>query len=296
MKHMLYRFGQFATGMIPLKASYMLACFISDIHFGMAGSEREAVIANLRVILGEGRAEEEYALMARDVFRNFAKYLVDFFRFGKIDDYYMKKKIKITGRENIDKALSRGKGAVLLSAHIGNWELGGFVVGRLGYPISAVVLTHQDRKINDFFTRQRRIGKMKPIELGMSLRACYNVLKSNQLLALLGDRDFMKTGIRMAFFGKPAIIPRGPAAFGCRLGSALVPVFMIREPDDTFHFIMEELIVADEGLGEDEAIRELTERYLKILEKYIKRYPTQWYIFREFWTNDEGPLRPDTVI
>ncbi len=296
MTHTLYRFGQFITGVIPLKASYKLACLVSDIHFGMTKSEREAVIANLKVVLGEGRTEREYALMARDVSRNFAKYLVDFFRFGKIDEDYMNKKIKITGRENIDKALSRGKGAVLLSAHIGNWELGGFVVGRLGYPISAVVLTHRDRKVNDFFTQQRQIGKMRPIELGMSIRACYNVLKSNQLLALLGDRDFMKNGIRIEFFGKPAIIPRGPAAFGCRLGSAIVPVFMIREPDDTFHFIMEEMITANENLGEDEAIRELTERYLKILEKYIRMYPAQWYIFREFWTDNEKYLHPDTII
>ena len=296
MTHTLYRFGRFVAGIIPLKVSYHIACFISDIHFSMADSERKAVIANLKVVLGESRTEEEYTLMACDVFRNFAKYLVDFFRFRKIDDDYMKKNIKITGRENIDKALSRGKGVVLLSAHIGNWELGGFVVGRLGYPISAVVLTHQNKNINDFFTQQRLIGNMKPIELGMSLRACYNVLRLNQLLALLGDRDFMKNGIRIGFFGKEAIIPKGPAAFGCRLGSALVPVFMIREADDTFHFIMEEPVVAKEGIGEEEAIRELTARYLKILEKHIKRYPTQWYMFREFWTNDEEPLRPDTVI
>jgi len=296
MIYSLYRIGHFLTRIVPLKASYAIACLASDIHFSMAKSERRAVIANLKVVGGEGRSGKEYAHMARDVFRNFAKYLVDFFRFEKIDEDYMERNIKITGRENIDKALSRGKGVIMLSAHIGNWELGGFVVGRLGYPISAVVLAHQHKKINDFFTRQRQIGNMRPIELGMSLRACYNVLKSNQLLALLGDRDFLKNGLRIDFFGKPAIIPRGPSAFGCRLGSALVPVFMIREKDDSFHFIMEEPITAKEGIGEEEAIEELTARYLKILEKYISRYPTQWYVFREFWTDGRESLRPNTVV
>ena len=106
----------------------------------------------------------------------------------------------------------------------------------------------------------------------------------------------MKNGIKMKFFGKEALIPRGPAAFGCRLGCALGPVFMIRNSDDTFHFIMEEPMFARGDMPEHEAIRELTARYLKILERLIKEYPTQWYVFREFWSDGQESLRPDTII
>ena len=162
--------------------------------------------------------------------------------------------------------------------------------------MNAVVLAHQNKMINDFFTRQRMRGKVKPIEVGISLRSCYSALKANGLLALLGDRDFSKNGMEMDFFGKSALLPKGPSAFSCRMGSSIVPTFLIREDDDTFRLIMEEPIFPDADADEDEAIKNLTRRYLPVLEAYIKKYPTQWYVFKEMWGENAKSLCPDTVI
>ncbi|MBI5143832.1 MAG: lysophospholipid acyltransferase family protein [Candidatus Omnitrophica bacterium] len=296
--YLLYRIGSFLALRLPVTVSYRIACMIADVYQYVSEKDRDAVLNNLKTVLGnEPHSDEELTKMAKEVFRNFAKYLVDFFRFSKVDLRFIRRFVKIEGLNNIDEARSRGKGAILLSAHIGNWELGGFVLAMIGYPISAVVLTHQNKKINDFFTHQRLLSNLKPIEIGIALRSCYAALKGNNLLAVLGDRDFSKNGIRVDFFGRKTLLPKGPSVFSRRIGSAIVPTFMIREKDDSFRLIMDKPIFPDASGEEDKAIETLTKKYLSVIEAYVRKYPTQWYMFREVWNNnDKKFLRPDTII
>lgn len=295
--YILYRIGVFLALALPLKFSYFMADLIGGVYCRFSSNDREAVIANLRVVLGDTITDKKLSKTARGVFKNFAKYLVDFFRFTRIDKEYIDRYIGLEGLERVDAALTRGKGAILLSAHIGNWELGAAALSLSGYPISAVVLTHQNKKINDFFTRQRMRGKMRPIEIGATLRACYRTLKGNGLLALLGDRDFTKNGLRIEFFGKIALIPKGPAVFAYREGAAILPTFMVREPDDTFRLFIDEPIYADPRKDEASAIAGLMKQYLASIESCVRKYPSQWYIFRDLWEqNGAQSLRPDTII
>lgn len=294
--YFLYRFGQMVACTFSVKAAYRIACFISDIHFHTSRSDRQAVTDNLRVILGEHIDDAALRKMAKEVFRNFAKYLVDFFRFSMVDEEYIKKFVSIDGLEKVDKGLSNGKGVILLSAHFGSWELGGHVLSLLRHPMKAVVLTHQNKKINDFFTRQRSLGNLRPVEIGISLRRCYEILKDNGLLAVLGDRDFSRNGFRIWFFGKETLIPKGPATFSYRMGSCIVPCFMIRNEDDTFRLVFEEPIFPDMEEKEEASVISLAKKYSAVIESYVRKYPTQWYMFRNVWNNDEKDLRPDTII
>jgi Kdo2-lipid IVA lauroyltransferase/acyltransferase len=293
--YILYELGFFLAMLLPLDVSYGLAKIIADIYYMTSKKDRSAVINNINAVLGTKGPESRSRRIAREVFRNFAKYLADFFRFQKIDKEYVKKYVKIEGLENLKEASSRGKGVIILSAHLGNWELGGSIFSLSGYPINGVVLTHKHKKINDFFRRQRLAGRVIPIEIGASLKECYRLLKSNKILGLLGDRDFTKSGLRLDFFGLKALIPKGPAVFSYRIGSAIVPAFMIRNPDDTFTMFVEKPIYPDRSLAEDKAIIELTKKCIQVIESYIRKYPSQWYAFKNIWDNNED-LRPDSVI
>lgn len=282
----LYKIGRFIALRLPLKFTYSMACFLADIHYLLYKKERRAVIGNLKIILNKtetGGEDKELKVKSRMVFRNFAKYLVDFLRFSVIDDGYIKKFVSFEGLRNIEEALGKGKGIVILSAHLGNWEFGGYALGRIGYPINAVVLTHKDEKVNEFFINQRNMGNFKSIEIGASLRGCYKVLKNNELLALLGDRNFSSTGFMTEFFGKKAFMPKGPAVLCNRTGAAIVPTYMTREADDTFKMIFEKPIYPDSLSDEDSAVEGLMKRYIPSMENAIRKYPSQWYVFRDFW-------------
>ncbi len=168
---------------------------------------------------------------------------------------------------------------MLLSAHIGNWELGGAVIALLGYPLWVVALPHKTKKVNDFFNAQREKKGIKVITFGKAARACIRLLEENKMIALVGDKDFSReSGIMIDFFGKPTYLPKGPATFALRNGSPIIPVFMLRNPDDTFTLKIGKPV--DCGSGSMEGI---TFECKNVIENLVKDYPEQWYMFKRFW-------------
>ncbi|MCM8763366.1 MAG: lysophospholipid acyltransferase family protein, partial [Candidatus Omnitrophica bacterium] len=239
--YILYRLGQFIALHLPLKLAYQLAVIVSDIRLLFAPQDRKETQENLRVIFPE-KSKSEIKKICKALFRNFAKYLVDFFCFSKLDKKFIEKKIEIKNIHYFDECLKRGKGVIALTAHIGNWELGGAVAGILGYPLWAVALPHKHKAVDNFFNYQRKLKGINVMPLNKAARQCLVCLEENKLLALVGDRDFKQKGIVIDFFGKKTIFPEGPAIFSLITGAPIICGFMLRKADDSFIFILEEPI------------------------------------------------------
>lgn len=280
--YILYRIGQFIALHLPLKVGYKIAVFISDLHYIFVPRDRRAVKGNLKAIFPD-KSDRDIRRIRITVFRNFAKYLVDFFRFSELTQEYIKRNIKIENIGYVDGALAKNKGVIILSAHIGNWELGGVVLGLLGYPFWAVALPHKDKRVNNFFNFQRESKGMKVIPLGRAVKECLNVFKNNGIVALAGDRDFTEKGLSLDFFGKPTFLPVGPAAFALKTGAVIVPGFMLRNSDDSFTLRFEQPIEPLSSNNNDNDLKELMTRSKTIIEGYIRRYPGQWFMFMRFW-------------
>jgi KDO2-lipid IV(A) lauroyltransferase len=282
LNYLIYKAGQFIALTLPLKVAYIAAVIISDLRYIFAFQDRRAVKENLKVIFPQ-KSDREIRRIRIRMFNNFAKYLVDFFRFSKIDLEYIKNNVHIENKHYFDEALSRGKGVIVLTAHLGNWELGGIVVALLGYPFWAVALPHKHKKVDAFFNAQRQSKGVNVIPLGKAVRQCLNVLKENKLVALVGDRDFTEKGIIVDFFGKPAFFPEGPAAFALKTGASIVPGFIVRNKDDSFTLKIEKPLEFNPALDAGKDLKEIVGQYKIIIEDYIRRYPDQWYMFRRFW-------------
>ncbi len=281
--YLLYRLGQFIALRTPLSISYKIAVFVSDLRYIFAYRDRRETKKNLRAIFPE-KSEHEIRKIRIRMFRNFAKYLVDFFRFEKLDKEYVKRNIKIENIHYFAEALAEGKGAIALSAHLGNWELGGAVIALSGYDFWIVALPHKNKKVDNFFNAKRESKGVNVIPLGKAVRKTLTLLKENKLVALVGDRDFKETGKVVEFFGKPTILPIGPAAFALKTGALIVPGFMLRNKDDSFTLTIEKPIKPSLALeNNDNGLLELINQYKIILEGYIRRFPEQWYMFRRFW-------------
>jgi KDO2-lipid IV(A) lauroyltransferase len=282
LNYILYRIGQFIALHIPLKLGYKIAVFISDLRYIFAYKDRQAVKENLKVIFPEKSNRQIHKIRIR-MFRNFAKYLVDFFRFEKIDKRYIEKNIRIENIHYFNHALSRNKGVIVLTAHLGNWELGGVVIALLGFPFWVVALPHKYKKEDEFFNFQRERKGIKVIPLGKAVRACLDVLKKNEIVALVGDRDFTEKGIVLHFFGRPAFFPEGPAAFALKTGAIIVPGFMLRNKDASFTLRIEKPLEFVSTGNKEKDLQEIIIKYKLIFEDYIRRFPDQWYMFRRFW-------------
>jgi len=286
MLYALYKLGIFLANILPLRGGYAVAEFAAGVYFRFAREGRKELGRNLAVVLGEGASAREVDRHVLGVFRNFAKYLVDFFRFPDLDEKFISSRVRIEGIENLDSCLKAGKGVITLSIHLGNWELGGAVLGAMGYPISALVLGHENPRINAFFTRQRTRNGLKPIPVGMPIKGCFQALKQNQVLAIVGDKNYTSGGVEVDLFGKKAMLPAGPALFSLKTGAPIVCCIMAREKDDIFRFRFEEPIRHDQTGDRDGDIRSLMKEYIRFFEKAIREYPDQWYVFKEIWKQE----------
>ncbi|MFH0877665.1 MAG: lysophospholipid acyltransferase family protein [Candidatus Omnitrophota bacterium] len=273
----MYKFARFFTVRMSPEAGYALATFLSYVKYYISPRDRNAVIENLKRIL-PAQDQKKVRRYAKEVFVNFGKYLIEFFRFSLLTKDDLGKFLKIQGIEHIDHALKDGKGVIVLSAHMGNWELGGVFMALLGYPMVAVALPHRHHKVNALFNQQReKMGVAVIPSLGMALRRVFAALRANNMVALVGDRDFTTTGLKMDFLGAQKIIPRGPAFLALRTQAPIIPAFVIRQKDDTH--ILEFL----KPLEASDTEEQLMDQYAKIMEMKIRQYPDQWLLFREFW-------------
>jgi len=291
----LYKIGELAALCLPVRISYKIASLIATIKYYLSAGERREIIENLRFVLPQADTKA-LKRCSREITANFSRYLVDFFRFRKIDRDYIEEHVVVEGANYLEDGLAKGKGVILLSAHLGSWELGGAVIAMLGYPISVLALDHKNKLVNNFFINQRRMKGEQIISINFAVRRAVSALANNEFIAIVGDKDFTNTGIVVKFFGKDTLLPKGPAVISLKTGAAIVPGFLIRLKGDKFKLFFEKPVeCASEGDFEKDVVK-LTQQCTSRLEDCIRRYSTQWYCFRRFWLNENENVRNNTRL
>jgi KDO2-lipid IV(A) lauroyltransferase len=277
----LFILGKTLALILPRNMGYFLAKICAVAKYYFSKKDRETVNYNLGPVIRDVKERRKVAL---EVFVNFSYYLVDFFRYSKLDKKFIEKYVKIDGLEYLNRYLAENNGVIALSAHLGNYELGGAVAALLGYPIYAVALPHKDKRTNELFNRQRECVGMKVISTGATVKKCFSCLNQGNMIAFLGDRDFSGGGVKVKMFSRYARLPRGPVFFAIKTGASIVPCFFVRENKKYYRFIFVKPIFLNRGdsKGKDEEKKAL-EEYVSVLEKYIKKYPQQWYMFEKYW-------------
>jgi len=247
-----------------------------------------AMAANLARILGESPGSRRVRAAARQVWFNFASYWVDQFHFSQLPRERAEAAVdRIVGEEHLRQALQRGKGVLLLTAHLGSWELGGLFLGKLGLPLSVVYVPDEIADVEAFRSLLRRSTGVDEIPIrpreGLAALPVLRALRENRLVALQGDRDFDDRGAPVDFFGAPAPFPRGPFLLASLTGAALVPVFIAYTSGHRFEVRLGEPLLVAGGADREAAVREAQGRWVAVLEDAVRRWPTQWYTFYDFW-------------
>lgn len=289
-KYFLYWLSLCFVRTFPRRVCMRVADWIGDLYYLFSRKSKRAVRSNLARVLGKDPSSPEVVRASRRTFRNFGKYLADFFIGGVKPVETLLSFVTIHGLENVGRALERGKGAILLSAHLGNWELGGMLIAASGYPVTAVALAHEQARVNELFNAQRRAKGMNVVPVdSAALRACFRALRRNECVAMLGDRDTTSAGVEEEFFGERTLVPKGPAAIAVATGCGVVPGCLVRERDDRCALIIDEPLFPPGGPSE-EAEAVMRRMLLRKIEDYIRRWPDQWFLFYPVWEREGGPL------
>ena len=277
-----YRAVAILVRLLPLKGAYWLGLRICDMMFFLNRRGRLAVRENLRTIFEhQGIRPSRHILdgCARKTFQYFGKYLADFIRFRKLTPEGVRDRVSIQGLEHLEAIRDSKRGALMLTAHYGNWELGGAFIASMGIPIHAVVRPVPSPALERVFQYFREQRGLQVIPLSHAGVGILKALKRGEAVALVGDRDFTGNGHPRSFFGRTASLTRGAAWFSHRTGVPIYMGFATRAPDDTFILRMHPPIDPVQA-GSEDAIQE---KIVAIMEETIARDPCQWFIFDPFW-------------
>ncbi len=205
------------------------------------------------------------------------------------------------GEEHVRSAVAEGKGVLLLTAHLGNWEAAGQLLERLGVPINVTGFDNESPEIRALLTQASK-ARFRLIPLtGAPTDAIplVSALRRGEVVAMLGDRAYGSSSTRVAFLGGAASFPVGAYLMAAIAGAPLVHVFSLRERGFRYRFFgfpaQRPQMPAHEQ--RDAYLRDCARRFANDLESVLKRDPLQWYNFYRFWADDDqtgGPRNPSS--
>lgn len=269
--------------LFPLYIGLYIGSILGRLAYYLAAKERSKTIANLRLAFGKEKSEAEIRCIARQVFENLGKNLIELINFPKINESNIDKLIENKGLHKIDKALAGKKGLVILPSHFGNWELLGAYLAVKGYrgPVIArrVRFDKFDRLLNEL-----RAGKnVEVIYRDESPKKILKVLKKGGMIGVLADQDVDSVeGVFVDFFGELAHTPTAPVVLALTTGAPIIPCFLIREGNRR-KCVIENPIELDITGNRERDILVNTEKWSKVLESYIRKYPSQWVWMHRRW-------------
>ncbi|HEX5031005.1 MAG TPA: lysophospholipid acyltransferase family protein [Candidatus Eisenbacteria bacterium] len=270
-----------------------LGAFVGRLAWRLLGRRRHIAIDNVTRALGPEPGGEPAEAIARRAVEQLGRTFVEFLALPAHSRESLLARIELTGFDPARPWVEKGKGAVFVTGHFGNWELLGAAVGWTYGPVH-YVLPRQTNAASDAYLNgiRRDLGiTCHAIEDGML--APMRALKRGGLLGMLGDQDARKIGIHVPFFGRPASTLTGPARLAIAANVPIVIGMMERAGRGRFRAWVARILEPSPGADEHAEVERLTRDVNETLEDVIRARPDHWYwIHRRWKTPPPAPPPP----
>lgn len=286
--YVLLRVMILLTFLVPRKVWLRMCGFLGGIYYAFAGKPKAIAYANLRLAYSEKSASEIKA-MARAVFVKLGANAGEVIRGFRINAEADLDAIRVhNGMEHLKEAYSEGKGIVLLTAHIGAFDLLGTELAMRGYNPMIITAKMKDPRLNELLLEQRTRFGAQPVERGREMLKLMRCLKSGGLVMILIDQDTRVKSRFVNFFGKPCSTPVGAALLAQRTGALVVPLFIHLRAD-----LMQQVVCYPPALMETSGDEERdlifnTQKLTDIVEREVRNHTTQWVWMHERWKTRPG--------
>ncbi|MEI7553829.1 lysophospholipid acyltransferase family protein [Candidatus Chlorohelix sp.] len=270
---------------------YGFAAIGGEIYYWAARGHSHYSDLSMQIVLGEPKINKRVRMISRRCFRNYVKYMTDFFRVNHLtgDDYH-----KVTGTggwEYIEQAIAPGKGVMLVTPHFGNWDVSAMLVGKRGYKLTSVANDFNPPELNTLIQDSRRKQGLTIYSPKEALRGLYTALKRGEIVVLLLDSPLQSEdseSVIVNFFGKLARFPVGPARLALKTGASIMFGYAARQPGNNYYYGLWSPPLSYEVSGDKEKdVLGITQLFAAEIEKLVKRHPDQWYMFRKLWLSEE---------
>jgi len=249
---------------------------------------REMAIGNVACSLKVDRPEAERIAKASAV--RFGRMFLEVLHIPALTKESIKTYAPIEGIEHIQRVLAEGKGAVIVTAHAGNWEVLGASLALHDIPIIGVAKQQTNAVMDRLVNHLRRSSGMR-IFYSTGVRDMINYLKAGYVIGLLSDQAAGHDGAFVDFFGRLASTPKGAAHFARLRGCGIVPTFITEKPDGTHVITMQPPLYVNATKNREEDLFSMTQTYTKIIEDHVRQHPEEW-----FWLHNRWKRQPPAVL
>lgn len=278
MSRMVFGWLTWLIASLPPRLGYALADLATGIHWLAFPARRHAVLANLAVILPRA-SRADRARVARRMMRSYNRMMYEFFRLPHLTRDELMNAVEIVGKEHLANGVARGRGVIIVTAHIGNWELAGVVVAQLGYALHAVAGVQLTRWLSSAVRDTKTELSITTISPEDGFRKIIRALEHNDPVALVVDGNLYTHGQTVEWFGRESHFPAGPGVLAQRTGALVMPGYCVRVAPGRFRVVMEPLL--DPAAFRTTA--ELHQAIAAAAERMIRAHLDQWCIFRPLW-------------
>jgi KDO2-lipid IV(A) lauroyltransferase len=267
------------VSMLPRDVAQEVAGALGRAGYGFARSGREAALENLARITGlrDLMLEE----ICRENFDRFLRMLSDYFYCSLAPPEKIRRLVQEwQGFEHIVAARRRGKGGILITAHLGNWELGGILLALEGVPLTVVTLEEPATGLTQWREAYRRRLGIKTVSVGadpFSFVGLVSALRRNELIAMLVDRPYGGSAVPVSFFGAETSFSSAPTLLWQHTGADVIPAFVLQKPGGRYVSLLAPPVPMD-GDGAANA-----QRIATVFEAIVRRNPEQWFNYVPIW-------------
>jgi KDO2-lipid IV(A) lauroyltransferase len=257
---------------------------LGNVAYAVDLRHRRIVARNLAFAFPERSAAERKQINKR-TFRNAATVLLEICEITRLSKRSLIQQLRIKGENNLRNVLKDPRGVLMISAHLGNWEMAHLAVSCYGErPILLVARQIRPDIVNQWLNRLRQRFGSVIVDKKNALPKMARSLKRREIVGLLIDQEPKHSrGVDVAFFDKPTAVTPGPALLARRYECPIVPVFCVREEDGKLTLIVEPSIEPRKTEDFDGDLRENVQAMTRAVERAIRCHPEQWFWFHKRW-------------
>ena len=277
----------YAIYLLPRSIVLVIGGWLGTLAYRFASQQRKLAYKHIQQAL-DITDERTIKTNVKKCFSNLGKNMVEFMLFPRMNPKLLRQYVRFEGVQHVENALAKGKGAIILTGHFGNWELLAASISTTVAPLTPIVRELRSPRLNALVSRYREKAGYSTIDRDTGVRQALRCLRNNNLLGIVADVDTSVNGVFVDFFGRPAYTPYSPIAFALKTGATILPSFIVRQPDGTHQAIIEPPLTLERCDDKEKELVINTQKYTKVIESYIRKNPEQW-----IWMHKRWKTRPE---
>jgi len=272
---------------LPFERASDFGAFVGRLAFHLLARRRRIAEENIARALGAdvpgGGDPVAVRALARSAFEQLGRSFLEFLALPAQSPESLVARVTFEGFDPMMARLREGKGAIMITAHFGNWELLGAVVGvktgRVKYLLPAQTNPAADAYLNDV---RRRLG-IEPLQIGFGMRSGLRALREGAFVGMLPDQDARKVGLHVPFFGRLASTHTAPARLAMSARCPIMVALLTREGPGRFRARLRRVLTPDAAAPEAAEVERLTRLMNEAIEEGIRERPEHWYWIHRRW-------------